>query len=111
MFFGLHLHAPVFEAAYLMPLGVPVQNIVGPLSPSKAVQVQCGTMLVFVCEVKQYLQASTLSSKGPNDMLLSPDVSTATLVVFNFRSPATGATRSAMRTMDKRAMLSDWVGR
>merc|ERR1719421_1367126 len=112
MFFGLHLHAPLFEAAYLMPLGVPVQNIVGPLSPSKEVQVQCFTTLVFVCEEKQYLQASTLSSKGPRDISVSPALPAATLVVlsFRFRSAAAGTTaRSATSaTAARRAMISSW---
>merc|ERR1719359_2385263 len=75
---AVHLQPPSCEAAYLIPLGVAVQNIVGPSEPSKAVQVHIFTTLVRVCDVKQYLQASSLLSKGPSVMLVRP----AVLLVF-----------------------------
>merc|ERR550514_549993 len=106
---SVHLQPPDWEAAYLMPLGVAVQNIVGPSSPSKAVQVHSFTTLVFVCEVKQYLQASTLSAKGPRDMLVSMEVSTSA-VLLTLRSAAAGATSRARRTREARAMARIWLG-
>merc|ERR1719428_2070548 len=67
---AVHLQPSGWAAAYLMPLGVAVQNIVGPSSPLKAVQVHIFTTEDFVCDVKQYLHASTTSLKGPSDIVV-----------------------------------------
>merc|ERR1719265_1800684 len=85
-----------------MPLGVCVQNIVGPLSPVNAVQVHFFTTDDFVCEVKQYLHAATWSSNGPSDC----SVNALVFVFCNVRAP-TEARRNAARTT--RAMVAVWL--
>merc|ERR1719265_337602 len=97
---AVHLQPSGWEAAYLMPLGVCVQNMVGPESPVKAVQVHFFTTEDFVCDVKQYLHAAMWSSKGPSDC----SVNCVEFVFCSTRAPAE-ATRSARRTNRRAAML------
>merc|ERR1719281_628476 len=111
MFFSVHLHPP-FLAEYLMPAGVPVQNIVGPSSPVYAVQVQCFKMLFLVKEPKQYLHAATVSSKGPR---VTPESIVAFVLVMLALFSRTAIEEVARAKVTKRptraiALCAGWAG-